>query len=138
MRPFLVSLLASFTLAGTGNIDISDTFESQILGYCFTQIIASYWKQWHILSKVSPLVIVSHRLADHIESCDTFSLMRVKFLVVDEADRLLSGSFDEQLRTIFNVLPKERQNLLFSATMTEALDAVNKVATNQVGIVVQW
>uniref|UniRef100_A0A1B6L5D5 RNA helicase n=1 Tax=Graphocephala atropunctata TaxID=36148 RepID=A0A1B6L5D5_9HEMI len=72
------------------------------------------------------------RLADHLESCDTFSLRRIKFLVLDEADRLLSGAFDEQLETIFGILPKQKQTLLFSATMTEALDTVKQVATNQV------
>lgn len=73
-----------------------------------------------------------YRLADHLESCDTFSLSRIKFLVIDEADRLLGGAFDEQLQTIFSRLPTQRQTLLFSATMTDALDTVKQVATNQV------
>lgn len=72
------------------------------------------------------------RLADHLDSCDTFSLKRIKFLVLDEADRLLSGAFDEQLKGIFGALPKDKQTLLFSATMTEALDTVKQIATNQV------
>ena len=40
-----------------------------------------------------------HRLADHLESCNTFSLKKIKFLVLDEADRLLAGGggFDEQV-----------------------------------------
>jgi hypothetical protein len=39
------------------------------------------------------------RLADHLESCDTFSLKKIKFLVLDEADRLLAGGggFDKQV-----------------------------------------
>lgn len=39
------------------------------------------------------------RLADHLESCNTFSLKKVKFLVLDEADRLLAGGggFDKQV-----------------------------------------
>lgn len=44
------------------------------------------------LSK-NPHVVVATpgRLLDHLESCDTFSLSRIKFLVLDEADRLLGG-----------------------------------------------
>lgn len=37
------------------------------------------------------------RLADHLESCNTFSLSKIKFLVLDEADRLLEGRFDQQV-----------------------------------------
>lgn len=50
------------------------------------------------LSK-KPHIVVSTpgRLVDHLESCNTFSLKKIKFLVLDEADRLLSGQFDEQV-----------------------------------------
>ena len=44
-----------------------------------------------------------YRLADHIDSCDTFSFKNIKFLVLDEADRLLGGAFDEQLKTVFSL-----------------------------------
>lgn len=73
-----------------------------------------------------------HRLADHLESCDTFSLKYIKFLVLDEADRLLSGQFDKQITTIFNALPKERQTLLFSATMTDTLEKVRMITKKNV------
>lgn len=72
------------------------------------------------------------RLADHIESCDTFSLSRIKYLVLDEADRLLSGHFDEQIKTIFGVLPKKRQNLFFSATITDTLEKLKEATGNEV------
>lgn len=61
------------------------------------------------------------RLADHVESNSTFSLAKVKYLVLDEADRLLepnSESFTEQLSTIIGALPSNRQTLLFTATNT--------------------
>lgn len=73
---------------------------------------------------VKPHIVVSTpgRLADHYESCDTFSLKKIKFLVLDEADRLLEDSgFAEQLEIIFKKLPEKRQTLLFSATMTQAI-----------------
>uniref|UniRef100_A0A2H1VJ25 RNA helicase n=1 Tax=Spodoptera frugiperda TaxID=7108 RepID=A0A2H1VJ25_SPOFR len=65
------------------------------------------------------VVAMPGRLADHITGCDTFSLKKIKYLVLDEADRLFSESFQDDLETIFNALPAKRQNLLFSATITE-------------------
>ncbi len=63
------------------------------------------------------------RLADHLVSCDTFTLKKIKYLVLDEADRLLDGSFQGQLKTIFDALPpiKRRQTLMFSATITDSV-----------------
>ncbi|XP_075982298.1 putative ATP-dependent RNA helicase Dbp45A [Anticarsia gemmatalis] len=65
------------------------------------------------------VVAMPGRLADHISGCDTFSLKKIKYLVLDEADRLFSESFQDDLETIFNALPAKRQNLLFSATITD-------------------
>lgn len=67
------------------------------------------------------VVAVPGRLADHLTGCDTFSFKNLKFLIIDEADRLLNGSFDESLETIVNALPKQRQTLLFSATKSECV-----------------
>lgn len=64
------------------------------------------------------VVAMPGRLADHISGCDTFSLKKIQYLVLDEADRLFSESFQEDLETIFSALPSKRQNLLFSATIT--------------------
>jgi ATP-dependent RNA helicase DDX49/DBP8 len=65
----------------------------------------------------SPHIVIATpgRLADHIESGTEFYLNKIKFLVLDEADRLLEDNFGKQLQTIFSVLPKQRQTLLFSA-----------------------
>ena len=46
---------------------------------------------------------------------------RVRFFVLDEADRLLEQSFESELRIIAGVLPMQRQTLLFSATLTRSL-----------------
>lgn len=83
-----------------------------------------------------PHVVVATpgRLADHLESCNTFSLQKIKFLVLDEADRLLEGRFDHQLKTIFEALPKKRQTLLFSATLSDSLDRVKAIADEKVFI----
>lgn len=85
------------------------------------------------LSKHPHIVVATPgRLADHLESCNTFSLKQIKFLVLDEADRLLEGHFDDQLKTIFEALPKRKQMLLFSATMTDTLDKVKHIASSKV------
>ncbi|KAL6454391.1 DBP8 ATP-dependent RNA helicase DBP8 [Candida maltosa Xu316] len=71
------------------------------------------------------------RLADHILNSgeETISgLRRVKYLVLDEADRLLSDSFRSDLRRCFEVLPppSQRQTLLFTATITDAVRALKE------------
>lgn len=71
------------------------------------------------------------RLADHLDSCNTFSLKKIKFLVLDEADRMMDGSFDEQLEKIFKALPKKRQTLLFTATINESLETLQKTSQKE-------
>ncbi|ANB12449.1 ATP-dependent RNA helicase DBP8 [Sugiyamaella lignohabitans] len=66
------------------------------------------------------------RLADHIKSSGPEAmngLKRVQYLVLDEADRLLSSSFAEDLEECINILPppEKRQTLLFTATITDAV-----------------
>ncbi|XP_013095460.2 probable ATP-dependent RNA helicase DDX49 [Biomphalaria glabrata] len=82
-----------------------------------------------------PHIVVSTpgRLADHYESCDMFSLKKIKFLVLDEADRLLEDEgFAEQLQIIFKNLPEKRQTLLFSATMTPAIRQLQEASKEKV------
>nr|XP_043606194.1 DEAD-box ATP-dependent RNA helicase 36 [Erigeron canadensis] len=54
-----------------------------------------------------------------------------KFLVLDEADRVLDVGFEAELRVVFKCLPKNRQTLLFSATMTSNLQALLDVSMNK-------
>ncbi|MCD7465710.1 putative ATP-dependent RNA helicase ddx49, partial [Datura stramonium] len=56
---------------------------------------------------------------------------RTKFLVLDEADRVLDVGFEEELRAIFQCLPKNRQTLLFSATMTSNLQTLLELSANK-------
>ena len=72
------------------------------------------------------------RLVDHLTACDTFSLRRVRFLVLDEADRLIAGRFDSDLATIMSALPQKRQTLLFSATCNDTLRQLESIANNEV------
>lgn len=54
----------------------------------------------------------------------------IRHLVIDEVDETLSLGFRPQLTTIFDLLPKRRQNLMFSATMTEEVDAMIEMFFN--------
>lgn len=56
---------------------------------------------------------------------------RSKFLVLDEADRLIDVGFQEELRVVFKCLPKSRQTLLFSATMTSELQTLLELSENK-------
>ena len=55
---------------------------------------------------------------------NAISLKEVQKLVVDEFDEMLNFGFKSQLSNIFTMMREKRQNILFSATMTEAVDAV--------------
>ncbi|NXE56885.1 DDX49 helicase, partial [Dromaius novaehollandiae] len=87
------------------------------------------------LSRKPHVVIATPgRLADHLRSSNTFSLKKLKFLVLDEADRLLEQEctdFTEDLEVILEAVPARRQTLLFSATLTDTLNELKSLATNQ-------
>lgn len=72
--------------------------------------------------KANPHIIVATpgRLIDHIQQ-KNISLSRIGMLVLDEADRMLDMGFEPQLRQILETVPEERQTMLFSATMPEAI-----------------
>jgi len=63
------------------------------------------------------LVATPGRLLDHVNQ-RTVDLSQVEILVLDEADRMLDMGFIRDIRKILALLPKQRQNLLFSATFS--------------------
>jgi ATP-dependent RNA helicase RhlE len=63
------------------------------------------------------LVATPGRLLDHVQQ-KTLNLQQVEAFVLDEADRMLDMGFIPDVRRIMALLPKQRQNLLFSATLT--------------------
>jgi ATP-dependent RNA helicase RhlE len=69
---------------------------------------------------VDILVATPGRLLDHVEQ-KTVNLGQVEILVLDEADRMLDMGFIHDIRRILALLPKTRQNLLFSATFPEEI-----------------
>jgi ATP-dependent RNA helicase RhlE len=66
------------------------------------------------------LVATPGRLLDHV-SQRTLDLSRVEVLVLDEADRMLDMGFIRDIRRILALVPRQRQNLLFSATFPEEI-----------------
>lgn len=87
------------------------------------------------LSKKPHIVVATPgRLADHIRSSNTFSMSKIKFLIMDEADRLLEQGctdFTKDLEVILSVVPSKRQTLLFSATLTDTLQELRSIAMNR-------
>src|SRR5690606_34792671 len=66
---------------------------------------------------VEILIATPGRLLDHIQQ-KTLSLSQARILVLDEADRMLDMGFLPDLQRIINLLPRQRQNLMFSATFS--------------------
>ncbi|KAL3079019.1 hypothetical protein niasHS_014801 [Heterodera schachtii] len=72
------------------------------------------------------IVATPGRLVDHLENTKGFDLRTVKFLVLDEADRILNMDFEVELDKILKVLPKARKTYLFSATMTQKVSKLER------------
>jgi ATP-dependent RNA helicase RhlE len=72
---------------------------------------------------VDILVATPGRLLDHMQQ-GTVDLSRIEILVLDEADRMLDMGFIRDIKKILAVLPKKRQNLLFSATFSDEIKAL--------------
>jgi superfamily II DNA/RNA helicase len=66
---------------------------------------------------VEIVIATPGRLLDHVQQ-KTLNLAQTQILVMDEADRMLDMGFLPDLQRIINLLPKERQNLMFSATFS--------------------
>ncbi len=69
---------------------------------------------------VDVVVATPGRLLDHMQQ-GTIDLSAVEVLVLDEADRMLDMGFIRDIRKVLKVLPKDRQNLLFSATFSKEI-----------------
>ncbi len=84
-------------------------------------------RQVDLIQRGSQVVVATPgRLLDHLSSgrLGTFSPHTV---ILDEADEMLDMGFLDDIRTIFEYLPAERQTLLFSATIPDAIRKLSKV-----------
>jgi ATP-dependent RNA helicase RhlE len=85
---------------------------------------ASVGRQLEGLRRATPVVIATPgRLLDHLER-GSVALSQVEVLILDEADRMLDLGFWPAIRRVLSKLPAERQTLLFSATMSAAIEGI--------------
>ena len=78
---------------------------------------------------VNLLIATPGRLLDHLQNTQGFVFKNVKALVIDEADRILEVGFEDEMRQIVKILPKEeRQTMLFSATQTTKVEDLARIS----------
>ncbi|CAJ0834557.1 12398_t:CDS:10 [Entrophospora sp. SA101] len=114
---------------------ISETFESlgSVIGVRCVVIIGGMdmMTQAIALSKKPHIIIATPgRLQDHLENTKGFSLRNLKYLVMDEADKLLDMDFGPIIDKLLKVIPKERNTYLFSATMTTKVAKLQRASLN--------
>lgn len=90
-------------------------------------------KAQEVALRARPDVVIATpgRLIDHIHNSPSFSLDAIDILVLDEADRMLSDGFADELAEIVKSCPTSRQTMLFSATMTDSIDDLIKMSLNK-------
>ncbi|XP_077591039.1 putative ATP-dependent RNA helicase DDX47 [Stigmatopora nigra] len=139
--PILQSLLASpqrlhtLVLTPTRELafQISEQFEAlgSSIGVKCAVVVGGIdmMSQSVILAKKPHIIIATPgRLLDHLENTRGFSLRALRFLVMDEADRILNMDFESEVDKILKVIPRERRTFLFSATMTKKVQKLERAA----------
>ncbi|CAK4629060.1 unnamed protein product [Aphanomyces euteiches] len=128
---------------GTGCIVISPTRELALQIYGVVKEITKYHTQTHgivmgganrraeaerLVKGVNILIATPGRLLDHLQNTKGFIYRNLQIFVIDEADRILSIGFEEEMRQIIKCIPKTRQTMLFSATQTKKVEDLIKVS----------
>lgn len=75
---------------------------------------------------VHVLIATPGRLLDLLDA-KAVHLADVRLLVLDEADKMLNQGFEEEMDKLLALLPRKRQNLLYSATLSTAVDGISKL-----------
>ena len=83
----------------------------------------AYGPQLQALTQAQVVCATPGRLLDLLKQ-GQINLDALRFLIIDEADEMLSMGFDRDVRAIVDELPEQRQSLLFSATITEEVNAL--------------
>lgn len=82
-----------------------------------------------MLAKKPHIIIATPgRLVDHLQNTKGFSLKSLRFLVMDEADRILNMDFEVEVNKILKNIPRERRTFLFSATMTKKVQKLQRAS----------
>uniref|UniRef100_A0A0E0PYR5 ATP-dependent RNA helicase n=1 Tax=Oryza rufipogon TaxID=4529 RepID=A0A0E0PYR5_ORYRU len=102
-------------------------YHSQTLGYVIGGIDLRGEAE-QLAKGINVLVATPGRLLDHMQKTKSFKYECLKCLIIDEADRILEQNFEEQMKQIFKLLPRQgRQTVLFSATQTEKVEDFAKL-----------
>lgn len=128
-RLFAVVLAPTRELA----VQINDVFEALgssigLHSACIVGGIDMITQAIILAKKPHVIVATPGRLVDHLENTKGFALRNLKYLVLDEADRMLSMDFEEEINKILAVIPKDRHTYLFSATMTNKVAKLQKAS----------
>jgi ATP-dependent RNA helicase DDX18/HAS1 len=129
---------------GTGVIVVSPTRELALQIFGVARELMTYHSQTYgilmgganrraeaeKLGKGINLIIATPgRLLDHLQNTQGFVFKNLKALVIDEADRILEIGFEDEMRQIVKILPKdERQSMLFSATQTTKVEDLARIS----------
>lgn len=82
-----------------------------------------------LVKGVNLLIATPGRLLDHLQNTQGFVYKNIKALIIDEADRILEVGFEDEMRQIIKILPKdERQTMLFSATQTTKVEDLARIS----------
>lgn len=100
----------------------------------FCQLVGGFSlrEQENVLKKRPDVIIATPgRFIDHMRNSPSFTVDTLEILVLDEADRMLEDGFADELNEILTTIPKSRQTMLFSATMTDTVDKLIRVGLNR-------
>ena len=100
----------------------------------FAQLVGGFSlrEQEAVLKKRPDVVIATPgRFIDHMRNSPSLTIDTLEILVLDEADRMLEDGFADELNEVLSSIPKSRQTMLFSATMTESVDKLIRVGLNR-------
>ncbi|XP_065826999.1 probable ATP-dependent RNA helicase DDX47 isoform X2 [Oscarella lobularis] len=84
-----------------------------------------------LAKKPHVLIATPGRLVDHLENTKGFNLRSLKYLVMDEADRILNMDFEVEVNKILKIVPKDRRTYLFSATMTKKVQKLQRASLRE-------
>ncbi len=100
----------------------------------FCQLVGGFsLREQENILRTRPDVIIATpgRFIDHMRNSASFTVDTLEILVLDEADRMLEDGFADELNEILTSIPKSRQTMLFSATMTSSVDKLIRVGFNR-------
>ena len=100
----------------------------------FCQLVGGFsLREQENVLRTRPDVIIATpgRFIDHMRNSASFTVDTLEILILDEADRMLEDGFADELNEILTTIPKSRQTMLFSATMTDRVDKLIRVGLNR-------